>query len=261
MPDFPIVDTHVHLYDPRRLSYPWMKQTPELDRPHLPNHYVRTSAGVDVQGIVFVEVDAAPADQSAEAHFVQEQAKLEPRLKAMVASIPLELGAAAEPHLIDYAKLPLARGVRRLIERHHQEPGWALAEDFVTGVKLLPKFNFTFDLCLFHPQLAEVTELVRRCPEVNFVVDHIAKPGIRAGLRDPGQKTCANWPSSRTSGARYPAWLRRPIAQTGPRVLSLHTSHTPSTASVLGACCSEAIGLSRSLRRATGAGLKWLMRL
>jgi L-fuconolactonase len=162
-----------------------MKQTPELDRPYLPNDYVRAIAGVDVQGIVFVEVDAAPADQKAEAHFVQEQARFEPRLRAMVVSIPLELGGAAEPYLIEYEKLPLARGVRRLIERHQQQPGWALAEDFVAGVKLLPKFNFTFDLCLFHPQLAEVTELVRRCPEVSFAVDHIAKPGIRAGLRQP----------------------------------------------------------------------------
>ena len=185
MPNFSVVDTHVHLYDPSRLSYPWMKHAPALDRPHLVEDYVRAFAGVDIESIVFVEVDAAPGDQRAEAYFVQEQAKFEPRLKAMVASIPLELGAAAETHLIEYAKLPLARGVRRLIERHHQQPGWALADDFVVGVKLLSKFDLTFDLCLFHPQLSEVTELVRRCPEVNFVVDHIAKPGIRAGLREP----------------------------------------------------------------------------
>ena len=110
MPNFSVVDTHVHLYDPSRLSYPWMKQAPALDRPHLVEDYVRAIAGVDIESIVFVEVDAAPGDQRAEAYFVQEQAKFEPRLKAMVASIPLELGAAAETHLIDYAKLPLARG-------------------------------------------------------------------------------------------------------------------------------------------------------
>jgi L-fuconolactonase len=57
--DFPIVDTHVHLYDTRRLSYRWMKQAPALDRPHLPKVYVRATAGVDVQGILVVEVDAA----------------------------------------------------------------------------------------------------------------------------------------------------------------------------------------------------------
>lgn len=185
MPDFAIVDTHVHLYDPRLLSYPWMKQAPVLDRPYLTDDFRRLTAGVDIEAMVFVEVDTAPGDHLAEARFAQEQAAAEPRLRGMVASMPLEKGAAVELELVEYAKFPLARGVRRLIERHHREPGWALGERFLAGVRLLAKFGFTFDLCLFHPQLAEVKDLVRRCPEVNFVVDHIAKPGIRQGLREP----------------------------------------------------------------------------
>jgi L-fuconolactonase len=64
-------------------------------------------------------------------------------------------------------------------------------------VKLLPRYGFTFDLCLYHPQLAEVTELCRRCPEVHFVIDHIAKPGIRAGLTEP-------WRSRMREIARLP---------------------------------------------------------
>jgi predicted TIM-barrel fold metal-dependent hydrolase len=143
------------------------------------------TAGVDIEAMVFVEVDTAPGDYLAEAHFVQEQATVEPRLRGMVASMPLEKGAAVEPELVEYAKMPLARGVRRLIERHHHEPSWTLDGNFVAGVRLLAKFGFTFDLCLFHPQLAEVTELAKSCPQVNFVVDHIAKPGIRQGLREP----------------------------------------------------------------------------
>jgi L-fuconolactonase len=185
LPNFPIIDTHVHLYDPRRLSYPWMEQAPALDRPYLTNDFVRLTAGVDIEAMVFVEVDVAAGDHMAEAHFAQEQAPAELRLRGMVASMPLEKGMGVEPELVEYAKMPLARGVRRLIERHHREPGWALGDHFVAGVRLLAKFGLTFDLCLFHPQLAEVTELARRCPEVNFVVDHIAKPGIRQGLREP----------------------------------------------------------------------------
>ncbi len=185
MPDFAIVDTHVHLYDPRRLSYPWMKQTPVLDRPYLTDDFVHLTAGVDIEAMVFVEVDVAAGDNLAEARFAQEQAAAEPRLRGIVASMPLEKGSGVEPELVEYAKMPLARGVRRLIERHHHEPGWALSDNFITGVRLLAKFGFTFDLCLFHPQLAEVNELVGRCPEVNFVIDHIAKPGIRQGLPEP----------------------------------------------------------------------------
>ncbi len=33
--------------------------------------------------------------------------------------------------------------------------------------------------------MADAIELVRRCPEVNFILDHIGKPGIKAGLREP----------------------------------------------------------------------------
>lgn len=162
-----------------------MKQVPALDRPYLNDDFARLTAGVDIEAMVFVEVDAAPSDNLAEARFVQEQTLAEPRLRGMVASMPLEEGAGVEPKLVEYAGMPLARGVRRLIERHHHQPGWALGDSFLTGVRLLAKFGFTFDLCLFHPQLAEVTELARRCPQVNFVVDHIAKPGIRHGLREP----------------------------------------------------------------------------
>jgi L-fuconolactonase len=33
MPDVPIVDAHVHIYDPTRLDFPWMRDAPRLNRP------------------------------------------------------------------------------------------------------------------------------------------------------------------------------------------------------------------------------------
>lgn len=185
MPNFPIVDAHVHLYDPAAVDFPWMKSAPALDRAYLPTDFQRLSEGVEVEAMVFVEVDAAPDQHIREADWVADQIVAEPRLKGMVASMPLERGAAVEADLIAYSKNPIARGVRRLIERHHTEPGWALRDDFLTGLRLLPKYDFTFDLCLYHQQLGEVIELCRRCPEVSFVVDHIAKPGIRAKTMEP----------------------------------------------------------------------------
>jgi L-fuconolactonase len=185
MPEFPIVDAHVHIYDPAAIAFPWMASVPELNRPHLPADFDRLALGVDVDMMVFVEVDAAPGQHLREAEWVSAQARTEPRIRGMVASMPLELGAAVAGDLAHYAALPLARGVRRLIERHAHEPGWCLREQFVEGISLLPRYGFTFDLCLYHSQLREVTELCRRCPEVSFIVDHMAKPGIRAGVAEP----------------------------------------------------------------------------
>ena len=41
-----------------------------------------------------------------------------------------------------------------------------------------------FDACIFHSQAANTLEMMRQCPEVSFILDHIGKPGIKAGLLD-----------------------------------------------------------------------------
>jgi L-fuconolactonase len=185
LPDFPIVDAHVHLYDPEKLSYLWMAAVPLLNKRHDPSYYDERRAPVKIEGMVFVEVDVAEGLHLDEARYVAEVGRGEPRLKALVASMPLEKGTSVEPDLAIYAAMPLARGVRRLIQGHVAEPGWCLRPDFVAAVKLLPKYNLTFDLCIYHPQMADTIALVRRCPEVRFILDHIGKPGIKAGLREP----------------------------------------------------------------------------
>lgn len=199
MPDFAIVDSHVHLYDPGVIDFPWMEAVPKLKRPYLPDDFRRLTAGVDVDKLVFVEVDPAPGRHLDEAHFVARLAEAEPDLICgMVAAMPLEKGGAVRADLEAYAQIGIARGVRRLIERHLDRPGWALQDDFVTGVRLLPEYGFSFDICVLHPQLADAIELVRRCPDVAFVIDHIAKPGIRAGLVEPWKselKAIAGFPN------------------------------------------------------------------
>ena len=40
-------------------------------------------------------------------------------------------------------------------------------------------------VCVNHRQLANTIKLVRQCPDVRFILDHIAKPDIKAGLLDP----------------------------------------------------------------------------
>jgi L-fuconolactonase len=185
LPDFPIVDTHVHLYDPNTLSYPWVAGVPLLNTPYLPEDYSRLSAGFEIEKLVFVEVDVADGQNLDEARWVAAQADRDPRIAGIVAAMPMERGKAIEAQLAEYAKLPLARGVRRLIQHHSGEPGWCLRPPFVEAVQLLPRYGLSFDLCIFSPQLADTIELVRRCPETRFVLDHIGKPQIKAGIREP----------------------------------------------------------------------------
>ncbi len=184
MPDFSIVDAHVHLYDPETLSYPWMKDVPLLNKLHDPAYYSERSAPVKVEKLVFVEVDVVAGSHIDEARWVEEQARGDGRIQGMVASAPLEKGPAIEADIAALARLPHVRAIRRLIQAH-SEPGWCLRAPFVDAVKLLAKYNLGFDICIYHPQMLDAIELVKRCPEVNFILDHVGKPGIKAGMREP----------------------------------------------------------------------------
>ena len=185
VPDFPIIDAHVHLYDPQAVAFEWMTKVPELNMRHGLEDYIRLTTDVVIDRFVFVEVDANDGQHLDEARWVERHCGDDPRLGGIVASMPLEKGAAAvAADLHAFIQLPHARGVRRLLERHDQEPGWALRPDFVEAVRLLARYDMPFDLCIRHGQLAEATELVRCCPEVRFVVDHIAKPAIRDGITE-----------------------------------------------------------------------------
>lgn len=184
MPDFPIVDTHLHLWDLGRLNYPWLASVPLLNRNHLIADYRRACGPVQVAKMVFLQCECEPRQSFAEADWVTEVAQLDPRIRGIVAQAPLENGAAVESELVRLAANPLVKGIRRLIQSEADD-AFCLRPDFVRGVQLLPRHGLTFDLCIFHRQLANTLELVRQCPNVTFILDHIGKPDIKAGRLDP----------------------------------------------------------------------------
>jgi L-fuconolactonase len=197
MPSFPIIDSHVHLYDPGVLRIGWIAGNPVLEGPHLPADFDAARGAVEVAALVFVEVGADAGQHLNEVRFIGDLAAREPRIGGIVASAPLERGAAAAADLEQLAQQPLVRGVRRLIQ-HEPDPAFCLQPPFVDGVQRLAHYDLSFDLCVYHHPLEGAVELVRRCPEVRFVVDHIGKPDIKGALMVPwrGQiRTLAGLPN------------------------------------------------------------------
>jgi L-fuconolactonase len=184
MIDYPIVDSHVHLCDPKRFSYAWMKNAPQLSRLVLPEHLTEAAKPVEVDQFVFVEVDVDMPQHLDEAKWVASLAKKDPRLKGMVAALPLEKGVKVAPDLEKLRKYPILRAVRRLIQ-NQPDPDFCIKDDFLAGLKLLAAHDLAFDICVFHHHLPNVIKMVRSRPDVRFVLDHIGKPAIKAGELDP----------------------------------------------------------------------------
>jgi L-fuconolactonase len=182
MPRFPIIDSHLHLWDPQRLSYPWLFEP--LDRAFLPADFRAASAGVEIEALVFLECGAAVDQTFAEAEQVLAWAREEPRIAAMVCNAALETGDAVRADLERLAGMDKVRGIRRIYQ-DEPDPAYCLRPDFVAGVRALADYGLSFDLCLKHPQLQATIGLADACPNVPMVLDHIAKPGIAKGLMQP----------------------------------------------------------------------------
>jgi len=184
MPTLPIVDSHVHLVEPAEVPLPWTRDVPQLDRSWRLSDLDAARGATEIEAVVFVEVDCAPGRHLDEVAMVERSAEGDPRLKAIVAHAPLEKGDAIEPDLDHLEQRPRVRGVRRLLQGE-ADPAFCLRDDFVKGVRHLAARDLHFEICVFHRQLANAVELVRRCPEVRFILDHIGKPAIRDGLLAP----------------------------------------------------------------------------
>jgi L-fuconolactonase len=182
--DFPIIDSHVHLLDQKRFGYAWTDGAPMLKRDWTPEDLARSAKPYEIEGLVFVEVDVDMPQYLKEAEWVDDLARHESCVLGAVVCLPLERGVAIEPEIERVAKLPSVRGVRRLIQ-NQPDPDYVLQPDFLAALRLLPKFGLSFDVCIFHVQAANTLKMMRACPEVAFVLDHIGKPGIKAGLLDP----------------------------------------------------------------------------
>lgn len=183
MPPLPVVDSHVHFWDPAYLKYTWLQEIPTLNRAFLPAHLAQAATAVNLQKIVFVQADCAPEDGLSEVAWVAELAQAEPRIQGIVAFAPLEEGTACAHYLEKLKAFPLVKGVRRLIQS--EEPGFTRQPIFVQGVQQLAQFGFSFDICIVHTQMAEAIELVEQCPDVAFVLDHFGKPAIAGKMMEP----------------------------------------------------------------------------
>jgi len=94
------------------------------------------------------------------------------------------LSPELDNQLEKFATHPKLVGVRHVI---HDEPDddFMLRPEFKTGIALLEGYSLTYDLLLFPRHLRRAAELVAEFPRQRFVLDHLGKPLIKAGILEP----------------------------------------------------------------------------
>ena len=178
-----IIDTHQHLWDTTNLEYPWLEGFDLLGKRYTAQDYREAIADLNVLKSVHVEGDPAETDAVKEVEWLTQIAETDGMIGSIAAAAPLEK-PNAESILEQLAEFPLVVGVRRMAW-HHPNPQFYMSPELIKGVKLLAKFDLSFELCANHTQLPAAITLVKATPDVRHALNHCGGPDIKGGKFEP----------------------------------------------------------------------------
>lgn len=181
------IDSHQHYWHFNVQDYGWMGENMlVIKHDFLPEDLLPELSSIDFDGSIAVQ-----ARQSLqETNWLLQLADDNPHIKGVVGWVDLQ-SEQAEEQIADFAKHPKAVGVRHVI--HDEEDiDFILSPELIRGVKLLEKYNLTYDILIFPTHLQNTIQFVKQCSEKQiFVVDHIAKPLIKKGIFSPWKEDIA----------------------------------------------------------------------
>src|SRR5579864_803017 len=170
------IDSHQHFwrYDPGRDG--WITDEMSLlRRDYMPEELIRQMHASAVKRSVAVQADQSEA----ETRFLLDLAGRHSEVAAVVGWIDLR-APNVEERLRELSRYKKLRGFRHIVQAEPDDR-FLLGDDFLRGIGCLGKHGFTYDILIYPRHLAVAAEFVRRFPAQRFVLDHLAKPEIRAG--------------------------------------------------------------------------------
>ena len=173
------LDAHQHFWSYDAAQYPWIPAGSALHRDWLPGDLAPLLAAAGLDGCIAVQ-----ARQTAEeCRWLLELAEHHAIIKGVVGWVDLRAANVAGK-LAVLARHPRFVGVRHVVQ-DEPDDDFMLGADFLRGMGELRTHKLTYDLLVVPRQLPAAIAVVQRFPEQRFVLDHIAKPPIKAGLLSP----------------------------------------------------------------------------
>ena len=192
----PIIDTHIHLFDPRRpQGVPWPdKDDATLYQPALPDRYRKVTTGLGIVGAIEVECSPWLGDNQ----WVLDIAAQDTIIVGTVGN--LEPGTPGfRKHLERFHRNPLFRGIRygNLWSRNIGDQ--LSRREFISDLEALAEAGLEMDTA--NPDPALITAMVRltdQVPSLRVVIDHLpqmevpaelpARSALQANLRELGRR-------------------------------------------------------------------------
>jgi len=172
------IDSHQHFWQYNTVRHSWITEEMSLlKRDFMPENLDEERKANNIQSTVAVQ-----ADQSEEETlFLLQLGQRNSSIAGVVGWVDLCSPHAAK-RLKFFSQFDKLCGFRH-IAQDEPDDHFLVRPNFLRGIALLREFGFTYDILIYPEQLPAALELVSQFPEQKFVLDHIAKPEIKARSR------------------------------------------------------------------------------
>lgn len=180
------IDSHHHFWSYDPVEYGWIDDAMKsIRRDFLPEHLRAEIAAAGVDGVVSVQA----RQNLTETQWLLEFARQHDFIKGVVGWVELVSPKVAS-ELERFAANPKLKSIRHVVQGEPDD-NFILRDDFNHGICELKQFQLAYDILIFDRHLPQTIKFVDAHPDQVFVLDHIAKPRIKADALEPwNQNLC-----------------------------------------------------------------------
>jgi L-fuconolactonase len=178
------IDSHHHIWDLNVRPQTWMQgdELKPISRTILMNELEPELEKANIDYTVIVQTVPNP-DETPE---FLDLSLSHPKICAVVGWLDLE-SKDIRPQLEKYLRHPGGKNLVSIrdLAQDKADPNWLIRRDVIENIHRISEYGLTFDILTRPPQLAAAVEMVKRCPNNTFVLDHISKPFIGKNEMQP----------------------------------------------------------------------------
>lgn len=190
----PVIDAHQHLWTLAPGRYDWIPEGhPVLHRTYQQAEIAPQLAAAGVDASILVQAEDSRADTDE----MLAVAEAEQSVAGVVGWVPLLDPTECAAQLEELTTSRWFVGVRHLVH-DEPDPDWVLQPAVLESLQLLADMRVPFDLVAVLPRhLEHAARLAERIPDLQIVIDHLAKPPVRERGWEP-------WASLLAAAAEHP---------------------------------------------------------
>jgi L-fuconolactonase len=174
------IDSHQHFWIYSKEEYDWIDDSMKV----LQHDFLPKNLEVELEKCGFHGSIAVQARQTIEeTRWLLELADQNPKILGVVGWVDI-CSPDLESQLEVFTKNPKLVGVRHVVQGEPDDR-FMLREDFIKGLKLVEQYQLAYDILIFPRHLPVAVQLVEQFPNMQFILDHIAKPLIKDNIIEP----------------------------------------------------------------------------